>query len=111
MLKAELVAKVLIVIGVVTILAGIISGFVAYDKDVAKAYERSVKVFEKLYDNSYAKEEYLINKGLQQANLTFALSLAIGGFISGILFVGLGTTIRLLISINEKINSNNIMGS
>jgi uncharacterized membrane protein SpoIIM required for sporulation len=93
-MKARLFAYLLVIVGVLTLVVSIIVGFAVYDQGVADEYDKATKLYLVNSDNKLFQANYAIKKDLRISNLILSLSLGIGGFISGLLLICLGSIVK-----------------
>lgn len=93
-MNKRVIAKVLIIGGILTVLASVLVGFTIYDQAVADEYDKAAQLYLVKSKSELFRANYAIKKDLHISNLVFSLSLGIGGFISGLLLVCLGTIVK-----------------
>ncbi|MEH6861557.1 hypothetical protein [Bacillus velezensis] len=98
----KITVKVLMYLSVICVVAGIIAGFVVYDKDVAEDAKTSKKVSEELYDNSVAQAQYKTDKALANSMQSSVFFSVLAGVVSGAVLFGLAIIIRILDEANSR---------
>ena len=98
----KITVKVLMYLSVICVIAGIIAGFVIYDRDVAEDAKTSKKVSEELYDNSVAQAQYKTDKALANSMQFSVFFSVLAGVVSGAILFGLAIIIRILDEANSR---------
>lgn len=98
----KIMEQILMWLGCICVLAGIIAGFVVYDKDVAEAAKTSEEISDELYDNSYAQAEYKTNSALANSMKTSVFFVVLSGIFSGAILFSIAVIIRILNDSKEQ---------
>ncbi|MBT2574487.1 hypothetical protein J7E26_11055 [Bacillus sp. ISL-51] len=98
----KITVKVLMYLSVICVVAGIIAGFVMFDKDIAADAKTSKQVSEELYDNSIAQAQYKTDKALASSMQSSVFFSVLAGVVSVAILFGLAIIIRILDEANSR---------